>query len=87
MAISGYTNNSAGHGAFIAVFSCKKSGMRTTISHRYAKALSTQRRLQGGTPHAYYLADGQVPGWVRVTFDLDPPGVEFRLNEWAEEEA
>ena len=56
----------------------------------YAKALSTQRRLQsGGTPHAYYLVQDtdEVPGWVRITFDLAPPNAEFRLNEWPEEEA
>ncbi len=52
----------------------------------YAKALSAGRRLQGGAPHAYYPVDGQVPGWVCVTFDLSPPGAEFRLNAWPREE-
>lgn len=52
----------------------------------YAKALSTKRVLEGGAPHAYYLVDGQVPGWVRVTFDLGAHGAEFRPNEWPKEE-
>jgi len=59
----------------------------------YAKALTNRRSLKGGTPHAYYLVQGtnQVPGWVRVTFNLAPrdkagqPLADFRLNDWAEE--
>ncbi len=48
----------------------------------YAKALSTNRKLEGGAPHAYYLADDQVPGWVRVIFDLAPTNAVFKLNQW-----
>jgi hypothetical protein len=51
----------------------------------YARALSSERRQQGGTPHAYYLLGDQVPGWVQVTFDLARPDAAFRLNEWPEE--
>jgi len=53
----------------------------------YAKALSTKRQLEGGTPHAYYLVQGtdDIPGWVRVAFDLAPPDAECRLNEWSQE--
>ena len=48
----------------------------------YAKALTRNRRI--GLPHAYYLVRDtkEVPGWVKVTFDLTPPGAEFRLNQW-----
>lgn len=53
----------------------------------YAKALSTRRKLQGGAPYAYYPVGDQVPGWVRVIFDLAPPDAEFRLNQWPGEEA
>jgi hypothetical protein len=65
----------------------------------YAKALSLYRDLPldrrnlKAPPHAYYLAHDQVPGWVQITFNLDPqdedgrPLAEFRLNEWAEEGA
>lgn len=54
----------------------------------YAKALSPNRRLEGGAPHAYYLVQGthEVPGWVRITFDLTPSEAEFRLNEWPRKE-
>jgi CRISPR/Cas system CSM-associated protein Csm3 (group 7 of RAMP superfamily) len=51
----------------------------------YARALSTERRQQGGTPHDYYFVGDQVPGWVQVTFDLARPDAAFRLNEWPEE--
>jgi len=68
----------------------EQDGDRWTITWKlgryaksYAKALARRRSI--GLPHAYYLVDGQVPGWVRVTFDLAPPGAEFRLNEWLEE--
>jgi hypothetical protein len=52
----------------------------------YAKALSTERKLQGGAPYDYNRVRNQIPGWVRVTFDLAPTSVEFKLNKWSGEE-
>jgi hypothetical protein len=54
----------------------------------YAKALSSNRQLHQGQPHAYYLVDGEVPGWVKVSFELETgDSMPFRLNDWTEEEA
>jgi len=72
------------------LFTC--TGNRWTIKWKlgrfaksYAKALSKSRRLAGGTPHAYYLVDDEVPGWVSITFDVGSPRVHFQLNEWSTE--